>query len=627
MPDRNPPTIAPRRIIHYKWRSLAHEAWPKNHCSITLCNNCGDSFELDRDLREVDYTEILRCIRTGHYPFGQESTEPYTKLMDATRDYVEQCDSVLGRLDAMRIAVEEQRDYLLLLSRTIDSIISPIYKLPLEIFGEIFTNVCCGDIGVNGTSKEGKRRYPTLDLGRVCSKWRNMVISMPVLWTSLEIDRHYSLTAAYPFFKCFLGRSSFHPVDFIINYENPNRYPYQNPYEAPIFPLLESNCGRWRHVCVRASSTLIEALMQPVISSGKELSRLESLSLDPRFHDEGLLDFPVDCPNLRALKLVGPSLDLKFPRPTITSLELAEMSPSEMARVVANCPNVQALKIKQLTSLDTRLPPVYTKCNAKKLILSFGYSQEGVAPDSMMKFVDLLILPELDHIILSDPWGALESRHVKSLCNNMIEHSYPHLTHLTLDQTFFTAEQLLQLFLSMSSITYLNTCETGVNLALELLIAPGHRDQPRQHIGDNEGTKETENLLEGYNSNDDESEDGELDIGVNAIEVPEGKCLLPKLQNLELVLPYRLRGTLLLAFLRSRWKPLPQMEVSSPTLTEDPQGLSDIDQKTCVSLQKLCLRYTYLDEERDLEKLQILQRSLDPFRSEGMDIEVLSEIR
>ncbi|KAJ4492124.1 hypothetical protein C8J55DRAFT_556520 [Lentinula edodes] len=623
MPDRNPPTIAPRRIIHYKWRSLAHEAWPKNHCSITLCNNCGDSFELDRDLREVDYTEILRCIRTGHYPFGQESTEPYTKLMDATRDYVDQCDSVLGRLDAMRIAVEEQRDYLLLLSRTVDSIISPIYKLPLEILGEIFTNVCCGDIGVNGLSGEGKRRYPTLDLSRVCSKWRNMVISMPVLWTSLGIDMFCSLNAAYSFFKRFLGRSSFHPVDFTINYED--AYPYQYPHEAPIFPLLESNCGRWRHVCVRTSLTLVEALMQPIISSGKGLPRLESLSLNPQFHDHpdgGLLDFPVDCPNLRALKLVGHRLDLKFPRPTITSLMLAEMSPSQMARVIANCPNVQALEIEQLTSLDTSLSPVYTKCNAKKIILCVGYSREGVAPDSMMKFVDLLILPELNHIILSDPRGALESRHVESLCNNMIEHGYPNLTHLTLDRTFLTAEQLLQLFLSMSSITYLKTWKTAVNLALELLIAPGYCDQPGQHIGNNEGRKERENALEGYNSNDDESEDG-----VDAIEVPEGKCLLPKLQNLELVLPYRLRGNLLLAFLRSRWKPLPQMEVSSPTLTEDPQGLSDIDQKTCVSLQKLCLRYTYLDEERDLEKLQILQRSLDPFRSEGMDIEVLSEIR
>ncbi|KAJ3853114.1 hypothetical protein EV368DRAFT_81893 [Lentinula lateritia] len=625
MPDRDPPTIAPRRIIHYKWRSLAHEAWPKNHCSITLCNNCGDSFELDRDLREVDYTEILRCIRTGHYPFGQESTEPYTKLMDATRDYVEQCDSVLGRLDAMRIAVEEQRDYLLLLSRTVDSIISPIYKLPLEILGEIFTNVCCGDIGVNGLSREGKRRYPTLDLSRVCSKWRNMVISMPVLWTSLGIDRYRSLTAAYPFFKRFLGRSSFHPVDFIINYED--RYPY-NPHEAPIFPLLESYCGRWRHVCVRASLTLVEALMQPIISNGKALPRLESLSLNRRFYDhpdEGLLDFPVDCPNLRALKVVGHRLDLKFPRPTITSLKLAEMSSSEMARVIANCPNVQALEIKELTSLDTSLSPVYTKCNAKKIILCVGYSREGVAPDSMMKFVDLLILPELNHITLSDPWGALKSRHVKSLCNNMIEHGYPNLTHLTLDRTFLTAEQLLQLFLSMSSITYLKTCNTAVNLALKLLIAPGYRDQPGQHIGNNKGRKERENVLEGYNSND-ESEDGGADIGVDAIEVPGGKCLLPKLQNLELVLPYRLRGTLLFSFLRSRWKPLPQMEVSSPTLTKDPQGLGDIDQKTCVSLQKLCLRYTYLDEERDLEKLQILQRSLDPFRSEGMDIEVLAEI-
>ncbi|KAJ4466735.1 hypothetical protein C8R41DRAFT_69127 [Lentinula lateritia] len=549
--------------------------------------------------------------------------------MDATRDYVEQCDSVLGRLDAMRIAVEEQRDHLLLLSQTVDSIISPIYKLPLEILGEIFTNICCGDIGVNGLSGEGKRRYPTLELSRVCSKWRNMVISMPVLWTSLGIDMFCSLNAAYSFFKRFLGRSSFHPVDFTINYED--AYPYQGPHEAPIFPLLESNCGRWRHVCVRTSLTLVEALMQPIISSGKGLPRLESLSLNPRFHDhpdEGLLDFPVDCPNLRALKLVRHSLDLKFPRPTITSLKLAKMSPSEMARVIANCPNVQALKIKELTSLDTSLSPVYTKCNAKKLILCVGNSREGVAPDSMMKFVDLLILPELNHIILSDPRGALESRHVKSLCNNMIEHGYQNLTHLTLDRTFLTAEQLLQLFLSMSSITYLKTWKTAVNLALELLIAPGYRDQPGQHIGNNGGRKERENMLEGYNSNDDESEDREVDIGVDAIEVPEGKCLLPKLQNLELVLPYRLRGTLLLAFLRSRWKPLPQMEVSSPTLTEDhPQGLSDIGEKTCVSLQKLCLRYTYLDGERDLEKLQILQRSLDPFRSEGMDIEVLSEIR
>ncbi|KAE9393750.1 hypothetical protein BT96DRAFT_796887, partial [Gymnopus androsaceus JB14] len=90
----------------------------------------------------------------------------------------------LHRLQSLSRELEAQRDLLEAYMAGIRSIMSPIHKLPLELLGEIFKYICCGDIGINCIISEAEKQLPTLAVSGVCIRWYNLVTSMPALWSS-----------------------------------------------------------------------------------------------------------------------------------------------------------------------------------------------------------------------------------------------------------------------------------------------------------------------------------------------------------------------------------------------------------------------------------------------------------
>ncbi|KAE9409958.1 hypothetical protein BT96DRAFT_805885, partial [Gymnopus androsaceus JB14] len=125
---------------------------------------------------------MLHRVRSGYSPDRSEHSV-YSELLENAQQDLDHCQSELRRLRDLWKKMETQRDVLRAYIAGFRSIMSPIHRLPVELMGEIFQYICCGDIGANCILEVGKPRIPTITLSCVCISWYNMVTSMPVLWS------------------------------------------------------------------------------------------------------------------------------------------------------------------------------------------------------------------------------------------------------------------------------------------------------------------------------------------------------------------------------------------------------------------------------------------------------------
>ncbi|KAE9409580.1 hypothetical protein BT96DRAFT_789278, partial [Gymnopus androsaceus JB14] len=112
----------------------------------------------------------------------------YSKLLDDAQTDLDRCQTELRRLQDMSREMEAQKQLLEAYMAGIRCIMSPIYKLPQEMLGEIFQYLCCGDIDANRICYNRNDQLPTFTLSRVCIRWYRLVAATPALWSSFEIE-------------------------------------------------------------------------------------------------------------------------------------------------------------------------------------------------------------------------------------------------------------------------------------------------------------------------------------------------------------------------------------------------------------------------------------------------------
>ncbi|KAE9410228.1 hypothetical protein BT96DRAFT_367176 [Gymnopus androsaceus JB14] len=281
---------------------------------------------------------------------------------------MDRCQLELRRLQR---ELEAQQDLLEVYMTGIRSAMSPIHQLPPELLGEIFKYICCGDIGINCIISKSEKQLPTLVISGVCSRWYNVVNSMPVLWSSFG-SKALDSPSTLSHLKLFLERSRLHPLDFQIG--DPS---FGLPEDSLSFLTATENSSRWRHVQITArESFIVDNIFVPLIDTKQYLPVLVSLNLRSSF-DEEFSSFPVDCPALQSLSLNGVPLDLKYPRSTITYLNLECLYPDEISRVILHCPNIQVFEVKNVVDRVEVIPPPNISCNALKFKMKYGDNRDG----------------------------------------------------------------------------------------------------------------------------------------------------------------------------------------------------------------------------------------------------------
>lgn len=163
-------------------------------------------------------------------------------------------DDEINRLRASLASLEGYRTDLhehLTLRR---AVLSPIRRLPAEILGEIFLFAAegCSMVWPRPTGTRADEDAMPWLLGKICSFWRSVALSLPKLWVEIHLTVKFSpsepdagshrLHAMQDFLQACLTRSGTELLTFSID----ARGPRENI--LPVLSALVAHSERWHHV-------------------------------------------------------------------------------------------------------------------------------------------------------------------------------------------------------------------------------------------------------------------------------------------------------------------------------------------------------------------------------------------
>ena len=223
-----------------------------------------------------------------------------------------------SRLEELAIQLQELEEQFLQIryeQSKYRALISPFYKLPIEILQEIF--IACLPTAHNHLMS---RWEPPILLTQICSSWRNVAHATPQLWKSIHIAGPYRRLPGSPhYFLNFLSttiehdprleavvewltRSAAYPLDISVGHSISNDDDWF--YYRTIDSLIQFS-EKWREIRLSAP---YEALLPIASLPLSKVPLLEALSLkchvnfielDPQWISSGV----VNAPNLRDLGL------------------------------------------------------------------------------------------------------------------------------------------------------------------------------------------------------------------------------------------------------------------------------------------------------------------------------------
>ncbi|KAE9410314.1 hypothetical protein BT96DRAFT_1067073, partial [Gymnopus androsaceus JB14] len=404
---------------------------------------------------------------------------------------------------------------------------APIRRLPQDVLGEIFKLVSCKHPSNNSVGRNGSHSLATLALSQVCSRWYNMVVSMPALWSSFQFGSK-QLQKPHPMIPLFLERSRLHKLSFWINVEHRSTEDF---YDATDF-FSTQKTNRWGSVIIHGQRTVLPAtLLRLFLANGRIFPELRNFTV--RFSDLTLSkSITITCPKLQYLELDRLDVDLKFTQPchTANCTDLRGLTFQHASRILDSFPNVRII------ILDIRGDDDFPQCRPltlhhARIVRIITQKDASSRSGFVSSMLDTITSPELDHLMLASVRHTEAPYVVKSICS-LLTRSQARLTFLTLRRIPFTSRDLTQLLHLLPNLTCLQYKENSLRKGkfvfrlLKVLTPP--------------------NLRHSLQDGDDDDTDDDYDFGLE-----QGKLLLPNLQELTVGTCLR-KVPLLVNFLRLR---------------------------------------------------------------------------
>ncbi|KAJ3800696.1 hypothetical protein GGU11DRAFT_366974 [Lentinula aff. detonsa] len=176
--------------------------------------------------------------------------QPNSSLNEFQYDMVD-CDQAVSRAELSSTGLKATRT-----KSESHSMTCLVRILPADILAEIFSMICLGDYSLKinrpgPLSKESFLSSPTLVLTQICSYWRSLVFSLPLLWSSLSIEsRHlYGRPALASLVVAYISRSGSVPLTFQLKSDDD-----APEVELQVFDALLEHASRWQKATLLVSS-------------------------------------------------------------------------------------------------------------------------------------------------------------------------------------------------------------------------------------------------------------------------------------------------------------------------------------------------------------------------------------
>lgn len=459
-------------------------SYAKQLHTVAACSRCGfNSVSVQTPKIHTlpsPFADVLGATLAFDNP-SADTQERFRTILSNIDTCLRESDADIYRLEIALRAAKEERKALQDFRDIHAALLPPIHSLPDDVLYEIFDHIEF----VKPYDVSDPRHGPWL-LGKICRRWRHLVLSSPSLWSAFFVDISKNCSLIHRDASLFLGatlclkeafaRSNPLPVDFSVD-----PIPWSdNECSREFLRILMNQTERWQKVSLGGMDVqgfdFLAAARAPGI-----FASLSALTLDvedvrmPR--QEELLPSPFtqhalpyfrQSPNLQSLTLTGlPDLEadmdpaeIDFPWAQLTHLKYTSaFHPSLFTtdldrKFIFACPNLESFSTTSIAS--SRPVPLITHPHLQSL---------NLLATSLLRALDVPSLRSL-----SFAWGDLifpendsGSKHFPRHIQEIVWHATSHI-----DRTEELPSDLLHLF---PSVTRLQIDGSITELLLRQFIA------------------------------------------------------------------------------------------------------------------------------------------------------------
>ncbi|KAH7911864.1 hypothetical protein BJ138DRAFT_863228 [Hygrophoropsis aurantiaca] len=248
--------------------------------------------------------------------------------------------------------------------KELEALMSPVRRMPTDIITHIFEECVRQEI----LPTANPRKAPML-LAQVCRSWRELIFSMPCLWTTLKMEFPSTssnwttvMQSIIMTMHLWISRSKLLPISFYLDHPKGSPIPWSAL--IPLDQQILTMGTRLKELTLHFSSQALSSLLTFTQSPLPSLRRLEleiSNSLPSRENPPALIFH--SAPSLRVLSIAWCSLDLRdfqVPWSQLTELRLQyeassfwNPAHSDYLVVLSQCVNLKACYLGLGSSLDT----------------------------------------------------------------------------------------------------------------------------------------------------------------------------------------------------------------------------------------------------------------------------------
>lgn len=323
----------------------------------------------------------------------------------------------------------------------------PIHRIPAELVSEIFIQ-CMHTAAFEPDINADFDEVPLL-LGRICSRWRNISLSTPRLWSSfgLSVWKTHCLESHVMLAKTWLARAGTCPLSIALCSVD-----YRGSHSSlrPLVQVILQHCNHWRNLYLSLPLPAIKYL-EPAKNCIPQLQWLRVYvhsSTDPPSPWQETIDIFEHAPQLHSFHLVPnfPALMFKAPYHQLKHSDLFSRNVDEALKYLSLTSNLETCILSPLLS-ESQCPPV--------LLRNLRYMHVVTRGGDLGYLFDRLLLPMLRELSIW-LWNILwiaTSQLISLLSRGSLEkltfYSHPKNRHPR-------DEDMIKVFLAAPSLTVLD---------------------------------------------------------------------------------------------------------------------------------------------------------------------------
>ncbi|KAF9077373.1 hypothetical protein BDP27DRAFT_1312293 [Rhodocollybia butyracea] len=453
---------------------------------MPLCPECEHAFV---PLTNLDSTNIHDQLRSEAGPASVQPDEIDAILKNVVRD-LDSYEAEIIRLETRKMFLVSQKERLIAYAVQVQSLLSPVRKLPSEILQRVF-DMCCDTNRFKVANMKSRSTYvdssalirtkPAMAISSVSSLWRKNALSMRNIWSRITLDWTWELKVEFDerdhqrtlsTLANFLDRSLQQPLSLVVDIPTLEETTLWSQH--PIFTLLKNEAHRWGSLLIQSPNSLSITNLFPGNLSLLRFPLLNRVAImTARICDASDLDiFTTDiAPSLSSLQLQCSIPDglTHFPFAQISHLEF-RADDVDIERLFLCFPNLVSLATEDgynvQQSVQTLNPTSPRSClTIKTLTLRHGSDLKkypGICRRSTLPF---FTFPSLRTIYLIPSEVKLHSKletgwHNFDLFLAFVKRSSFPLTTLSVDSLAISDSSLVRLLVHLPTLQHLTFDDT-----------------------------------------------------------------------------------------------------------------------------------------------------------------------